>query len=139
MEISNNEIAPGTVVVTLAGKVRMGTESEQILSLVEDLLGQGKRTIIFNVVGVAGIDSTGIGVFARGTVTEELFRVIEARLGTRGAVDYSGCVCWLQLTMRMMQALGATRRPITDADMEERIESFVAGTADVPDPKARIG
>ena len=63
MEITHNEIAPGTVVITLAGKLMMGTESEQIVTLVEDLLRQGKRTIIFDLSGVTAIDSTGIGRF----------------------------------------------------------------------------
>lgn len=63
LEISHNEIAPGTVVIALAGKLMMGPESEKIVTLVEDLLRQGKRTIIFDLGGVAAIDSTGIGRF----------------------------------------------------------------------------
>ncbi|HUJ20147.1 MAG TPA: STAS domain-containing protein [Bryobacteraceae bacterium] len=63
MEISHTEIASGTVVVKLAGKVMMGAESEQIVNLVDDLLSQGKRTIIFDIAGVTKIDSTGIGRF----------------------------------------------------------------------------
>jgi len=63
MEISHNEITPGTVVIALAGKIMMGQESEQIVTLVEDLLRAGKRTIIFNIAGVTHIDSTGIGRF----------------------------------------------------------------------------
>ncbi|MBV8863791.1 MAG: hypothetical protein JO210_00145, partial [Acidobacteriaceae bacterium] len=63
MEISHNEIAPHIVVVTIAGKVMMGPESEQITTLVSDLLRQPKRTIIFNLADVTKIDSTGIGRF----------------------------------------------------------------------------
>ena len=63
MEISLNEIAPDTVVVTIAGNVMMGAESEHITTLVSDLLRQAKRTIVFNVAGVNKIDSTGIGRF----------------------------------------------------------------------------
>jgi len=63
MEISHKEIAPGAAVVTLAGKIMMGAESEQIVSLVDSLLAQGKRTIVFDVAGVTHIDSTGIGRF----------------------------------------------------------------------------
>ena len=63
MEIRHYEIAPGTVVVTIAGKVMMGPESEQITTLVNDLLGKAKRTIIFNIADVTRIDSTGIGRF----------------------------------------------------------------------------
>ena len=35
MEITQREIAPGAIVVTVAGKVMMGTESQQIVTLVE--------------------------------------------------------------------------------------------------------
>lgn len=63
MEISHKEVAPGTVVITLNGKLMMGRESEQIVTVVEDVLKQGKRTIIFDLSGVAAIDSTGIGRF----------------------------------------------------------------------------
>ena len=63
MEISYTEIAPDTVVVTIAGKVMMGAESEQITTLVSDLLGQAKRTIIFHIAGITKIDSTGMGRF----------------------------------------------------------------------------
>lgn len=63
MEMTHNETAPGTIVISLAGKLMMGQESEQIVTLVEDLLRQGKRTIIFDLSGVTAIDSTGIGRF----------------------------------------------------------------------------
>jgi len=63
MEMTHNEFAPGTAVITLAGKIMMGVESEKILSLVDDLLRDGKRTLIFNIAGVTKIDSTGIGRF----------------------------------------------------------------------------
>jgi anti-anti-sigma factor len=41
----------------------LGPEGEQIVSLVENLLGQGKRLFIFDLAGVGAIDSTGIGRF----------------------------------------------------------------------------
>jgi anti-sigma B factor antagonist len=63
MEMSHTEIAPGGVVVTLAGKVMMGSESEKIVDLVDTLLRQGTRTIVFDMAGVTKIDSTGIGRF----------------------------------------------------------------------------
>lgn len=63
MEISSHEVAPGVVVIKLAGRIMLGKESEQITDLVQDFLRQGKRTIIFDIAGVVGIDSTGIGRF----------------------------------------------------------------------------
>ena len=63
MEISHREIAPGAVEITLGGKIMLGLESEQIVTLVEELLRTGTRTIIFNLAGVKAIDSTGVGRF----------------------------------------------------------------------------
>jgi anti-sigma B factor antagonist len=63
MDISHREIAPDIVVVTIAGKVMMGLESEQITIFVNDLLDQAKRIIIFDMAGITKIDSTGIGRF----------------------------------------------------------------------------
>jgi anti-sigma B factor antagonist len=63
LEISSKEVVPGTVVVTLAGKLMLGPGGEEIPQMVEDLLRDGKRTIIFDLSGVTVIDSTGIGRF----------------------------------------------------------------------------
>jgi anti-sigma B factor antagonist len=63
MEITGHDVAADMVVVTIAGEVMMGAESEQITTLVSDLLRKPKRVIIFNVAHVTKIDSTGIGRF----------------------------------------------------------------------------
>jgi anti-sigma B factor antagonist len=63
IEISHREIAPGAVEVTLAGKIMLGLESERIVTLVEELLRQGRLVIVFNLAGVTAIDSTGVGRF----------------------------------------------------------------------------
>jgi anti-anti-sigma factor len=63
MEISHKEVAPGVVVLAITGRVMMGAESEQILGLLDGLLRDGKRTIIFDIAGITHIDSTGIGRF----------------------------------------------------------------------------
>jgi anti-anti-sigma factor len=63
MKIDQREIAPGTMLISIVGSVMLGSESERIMGLVDDLLRQGKRTIIFDLSGVTAIDSTGIGRF----------------------------------------------------------------------------
>src|SRR5579864_3759327 len=55
-EITHNEIKSGAVVVSVAGKLMIGSQGEQIVTLVENLLKEGKRTIIFNLGGVTTID-----------------------------------------------------------------------------------
>jgi anti-sigma B factor antagonist len=63
MEISHNEPAPGTVVIAISGKVMMGTVNEQIVELVEELLRQGRLSLIFDLTGITALDSTGVGQF----------------------------------------------------------------------------
>ena len=63
MEISHTEIAPATAVVTLTGKLMMGPESGQIVSLIDELVQRGRRIVVFDMSGVTAIDSTGIGRF----------------------------------------------------------------------------
>jgi anti-anti-sigma factor len=63
MEINYADAGSDTAVVSVAGEVMIGPESEQITTLVSDLLRKAKRVIIFDVAGVTKIDSTGIGRF----------------------------------------------------------------------------
>jgi len=63
MTISHQNLAEGVAVITLSGRVALGPTSEQIVTVTENLLREGKRTIIFDLAGVTGIDSTGIGRF----------------------------------------------------------------------------
>src|SRR5215471_14704092 len=63
LAITQNEVAPDTVVVSLAGKLMLGPDGEEIPGMVEEFLKQGKKTIIFDLAGLTTIDSTGIGRF----------------------------------------------------------------------------
>lgn len=51
------------VVIALEGKMMIGSGTEQITSLVEELLRQGVRIIIFDLSAVTVLDSTGVGQF----------------------------------------------------------------------------
>jgi anti-anti-sigma factor len=63
IEISHSEVPPSTVVIKLAGKLMLGPEGDQIVTLVENLIVRGKRLFIFDLAAVDAIDSTGIGRF----------------------------------------------------------------------------
>jgi anti-anti-sigma factor len=63
LELRHEEMDPGVVVITLAGKLMLGRESEQVTMLVPQLLQQGSRAIIFEIGGLTRVDSTGIGRF----------------------------------------------------------------------------
>jgi hypothetical protein len=73
---------------------------------------------------------------ADGRVTTESYEAVQGELGVRGAVDYTACVGWLLLTMRLMCAFGV--RDKTPAELDERIDALVARTIELPDPGARV-
>jgi len=63
LDIRHEEVQPGVVVITLAGKLMLGREGQQVEDLVPELLGRGHRAIIFDIAGLTRVDSTGIGRF----------------------------------------------------------------------------
>ena len=63
LEINQKQVTPGAAVISLAGNVMRGPEGEQIETVLNSLLSQGCRNIIFDLSGVKRIDSTGIGRF----------------------------------------------------------------------------
>jgi anti-anti-sigma factor len=63
VEIAHREVVPGTVVVTLTGKLMIGPEGDEIVTIVEQQLAAGARKFVFDLAGVTVIDSTGIGRF----------------------------------------------------------------------------
>ena len=63
LKIHHAEVEPGVVVITLAGKLMLGPEGQQLEDLVPQLLGQGRRSIIFEIAELTRLDSTGIGRF----------------------------------------------------------------------------
>lgn len=63
LEISHKDVAPDTVVVTLEGKLMLGSDGADIPDMVDRFLREGKKIIVFDLSGVTVIDSTGIGRF----------------------------------------------------------------------------
>ncbi len=63
LTIEHTQIKPGMVLITVTGKLMLGTHSEQVEQLVSELLAQGYRDIVFDLSGLTHIDSTGIGRF----------------------------------------------------------------------------
>lgn len=63
MEIQHSQAGPYTAIVTLSGKMMLGTGTERVVALVEELLGKGTKNIVFDLSGVTALDSTGVGQF----------------------------------------------------------------------------
>jgi anti-sigma B factor antagonist len=63
MEIQHQPAGPGTAIVTVSGKLMLGPGTERITVLVDQLLREGIRTVVFDLGGVTTLDSTGVGQF----------------------------------------------------------------------------
>ena len=61
LEISQREILPGIILITLAGRLMLGPEGAEFESVVKTLFEGGTRNIIIDLGGLTHIDSTGIG------------------------------------------------------------------------------
>ena len=61
LAIEHRVVTPETVVISLAGRLMLGPEGQEVESLVGDLLSRGYRRFIFEMSGLTHIDSTGIG------------------------------------------------------------------------------
>jgi hypothetical protein len=78
-----------------------------------------------------------IRAVSRGEVTDEWFEAMVQRFGLRGAVDYTGFVCFLVCTMRMWSALGV-RNP-SDDEIDGLITDLREGRVAIPHPEAHLG
>jgi len=63
MQISHQVKDDGITVVRVSGRVMLGSEGGKIDKVLDELIGQGHRRFIFDISGVAHMDSTGIGRF----------------------------------------------------------------------------
>ena len=51
----------GVTVLTLAGRVTLGDESNQMRTKIKELLAAGKKRLVLDLGGVSYIDSAGLG------------------------------------------------------------------------------
>ena len=63
IEIAHREVAAGTVVITLTGKLMLGPEGDESSAWWKSSWPPGTRKFVFDLSGVTVIDSTGIGRF----------------------------------------------------------------------------
>ena len=85
LQIEHRETPEGIVVVTITGRLMLGTPSEQLETVVSELLAAGRRKFVFDLAGLARIDSTGIGrfIFCYNKITEN-----GGKLALSGAAGY---------------------------------------------------
>ncbi len=62
LKIQKRDVQPDIVVVEIAGRITLGTESKQLEWALESLIAEGRRKVIFDLSNVTNVDSTGIGI-----------------------------------------------------------------------------
>jgi anti-sigma B factor antagonist len=62
LEIQTKDLPPDIVVLEIKGRITLGRESKQLEWAVENLVGEGRKKVIFDLAGVTNVDSTGIGI-----------------------------------------------------------------------------
>jgi anti-anti-sigma factor len=63
VSIEHKQIAPGTRVIAIRGKLLLGPGCLELEALVPQLVAAGTRNLVFDLSGMTRIDSTGIGRF----------------------------------------------------------------------------
>ncbi len=63
LALEHHDIPPSAALITLKGKLLLGQESAELAALVPELIGTGRKNLVFDLRGVTHIDSTGIGRF----------------------------------------------------------------------------
>jgi anti-sigma B factor antagonist len=62
LEIQTKDLPPDILVLEIKGRITLGRESKQLEWAVENLVGEGRKKVIFDLAGVTNVDSTGIGI-----------------------------------------------------------------------------
>ena len=61
LNIETKRIDPDITVLEISGKITLSTERLEIENMVENLVRQNRKKVIFDLSGVEYIDSTGMG------------------------------------------------------------------------------
>ena len=109
MQISSRQV-DGVTIVDLSGNITLGEGSAALRKTVKGLAQQGSSKIVFNLAGVTGVDSTGLG------------ELVSAHTSVRNA---GGELKLLNLTREMHDLLRITKL-CTVFDIEEDEPSAIA-------------
>ena len=62
LDIETKIVDPDIVVLEVKGRLTMGRESKQLEWSTDTLVRENRKKIVFDLSGVTGIDSTGVGI-----------------------------------------------------------------------------
>jgi anti-sigma B factor antagonist len=62
LNIQTKHLQTDIVVLEITGRITSGRDCQHLEWAMEDLVGEGRKKVIFDLAGVTHIDSTGIGI-----------------------------------------------------------------------------
>lgn len=62
LTIERKQLDPDIAVLEMAGRICLGSASQQVEWSLSDLLKQNQKKIVFDLSGVTVLDSTGVGI-----------------------------------------------------------------------------
>jgi anti-sigma B factor antagonist len=62
LNIERKQFEPDVAVLEMAGRICLGSASQQVEWSLAELLKQNQRKIVFDLSGVTVVDSTGVGI-----------------------------------------------------------------------------
>jgi anti-anti-sigma factor len=115
VNFEQRELPGGIVVIAIAGKLMLGSESQQLETLTDDLLAQGRRKFILDLAGVTRMDSTGIGrfIYCYNRISANGGKL--ALAGAKGYLREGFAVSRLDTVLRFYPDLEAAARTLSDA------------------------
>ena len=64
LQIDQRRLEPDACVVSLSGKLALGRESQKVEGIIDELIRNGERKLIFDLTALHYIDSAGVGALA---------------------------------------------------------------------------
>lgn len=62
LTIEQKQLPPDITVLEMSGRIIMGNNSRDVELKLGEVLGEGKKKVIFDLAGVTMLDSTGVGI-----------------------------------------------------------------------------
>ena len=94
LQIGKKELRPGTIVLEIAGTIRMGPDCQRIEQEVGQLLAGNPKLIIFDLSRVSSIDSAGVG---------QIVKCFSMLKGVGGSLRLAGVKGMLEGVFRITQ------------------------------------
>jgi len=61
-DIKHSQVLPDVYVIEVSGQIIMGPEGQRVEKLIDELIHEGRKKVVFDLSNLTHIDSTGVGI-----------------------------------------------------------------------------